>query len=45
MRGPSLGPGGEDIIWPEQVAPRNERCLVPETSNLTPQTSNSLHYV
>ena len=38
MKGPPLGPGGEDITWPNQVPPGAERRLVPETSNLRPQT-------
>ena len=40
MTSPPLGPGGEDITWPDQVAPRGEERLVPETSNLKPQTSD-----
>ena len=32
MRGPLLGPGGEDITWPDQVAPRVTRRLVPVKS-------------
>ena len=36
MKGPPLGPGGEDITWPDQVTPGSERRLVPETSNLKP---------
>ena len=42
MKGPPLGPGGEDITWPDQVAPRAERCLVPAKSNLKPQTSTNV---
>ena len=38
MKGPPLGPGGEDITWPDQVAPGAERRLVPAKSNLKPQT-------
>ena len=26
MEGPSLGPGGEDIAWPDQVAPRGQKA-------------------
>ena len=38
--GPPLGPGGEDITWPDQVAPRGRkrsstRKIKPQTSNLT----------
>ena len=40
MTGPPLGPGGEDITWIDQVAPRGERRLVPAKSNLQPRTSN-----
>ena len=41
MEGPPLGPGGEDITWPDQVAPRcrkaSSTCKVqPQTSNLKP---------
>ena len=40
MKGPPLGPGGEDITWPDQVAPRGRKAsstreIKPETSNLT----------
>ena len=38
MKSPPLGLGEEDITWPDQVAPAVERRLVPETSNLKPQT-------
>ena len=38
MRGPSLGPGGEDITWPDQVAPGGQRAS--STGNVKPQTSN-----
>ena len=39
MEGPPLGPGGEDITWPDQVAPRSRkasssRSFKPPTSNL-----------
>ena len=39
MRGPPLGPGREDIPWPDQVAPRSlmassTRKIKPEISNL-----------
>ena len=42
MKGPPLGPGGEDITWPNQVAFRGrrksrDRNLKPPTSNLGPQ--------
>ena len=36
MRGPPLGPGGEDISWPEQVAPRGRNASI--TRNLKPHT-------
>ena len=29
MKGTPLGPGGEDVTWPDQVAPRGPR--VPST--------------
>ena len=38
MKGPPLGPGGEDITWPDQVAPRGRRT--PSTRKIKPQTSN-----
>ena len=38
MKGPPLGPGGEDITWPDQVAPRGQKAS--STRNLKPQTSN-----
>ena len=43
MKGPPLGPGGEDITWPNQVAPRgpktsSTRKTKPQTSNLEPFT-------
>ena len=43
MGGPQLGPGGEDITWPDQVAPRGRKAsstrkIKPQTSNLKPQT-------
>ena len=39
MEGPPLGPGGGDITWPDQVAPRGRKAsstrkIKPETSNL-----------
>ena len=37
--GPPTRCGGEDITWPDQVAPGAERRLVPATSSLKPQTS------
>ena len=40
MRGPPLGPGGEDMTWSDQVAPRAERRLVPAKSNLKPKTTS-----
>ena len=40
MEGSRLGPGGDDITWPDQVAPGAEERLVPEKSYLKPQTSS-----
>ena len=36
--GPPLGPGGEDITWPDQVAPRGRKAS--STRKIKPQTSN-----
>ena len=41
MKGPALGTGGEDITWPDLVAPRGRR--VPSTQKVKPQTSNLVH--
>ena len=38
MEGPSLGPGGEDITWRNQVAPRGRKAS--STRKIKPQTSN-----
>ena len=38
MKGPPLGLGGEDITWPDQVAPRGRTA--PSTRKIKPQTSN-----
>ena len=38
MEGPTLGPGGEDITWPDQVAPRGRKAS--STRKIKPQTSN-----
>ena len=38
MKGPPLGPGGEDITWPNEVAPRNRRTS--STQKVKTQTSN-----
>ena len=38
MRGPPLGPGGEDITWPDQVAFRGRMASI--TREIKPQTSN-----
>ena len=52
MKGPPLGPGGEDITSPDQVAPRDRRApgirkMKPQTSHLefqeTVQGSGTLH--
>ena len=40
MEGPPLGPGGEDITWPDQVAPRGRKAS--STRKIKPQTSNHL---
>ena len=52
MEGPPLGPGGEDITWPDQVAPRGRKAsstrkIKPQTSNLnaSPQPLQVLHEV
>ena len=42
MKCPPLGPVGEDITWPDQVAPRGRnasstRNLKPQSSSLNPQ--------
>ena len=38
MEGPPLGPGGEDINWPDQVAPQGQKAS--STRKIKPQTSN-----
>ena len=38
LGGPPLGPGGEDITWPDQVAPRGRKAS--STRKIKPQTSN-----
>ena len=38
MEGPPLGPDGEDITWPDQVAPRGRKAS--STRKIKPQTSN-----
>ena len=38
MKAPPLGPGGEDINWPDQVAPRGQKAS--STRKIKPQTSN-----
>ena len=48
MEGPPLGPGGEDITWPDQVAPRGRKAsstrkIKPQTSNLKPFIFHCLH--
>ena len=35
-RGPPLKPVGEDVTWPDQVAPRGQK--VSSTRNIKPQT-------
>ena len=39
MKGPPLSPGGEDITWPDQVAPRAAERLLAEASNVKSQTA------
>ena len=41
MKRPPLGPGRKDITW----RPAGERRLIPETSNLKPQTRKTAGYV
>ena len=38
LEGPPLGPGVEDITWPDQVAPRGRKAS--STRKIKPQTSN-----
>ena len=38
MKGPELGPRGEDITWPDQMTPRGRRT--PSSRRVKPQTSN-----
>ena len=38
MEGSPLGPSGEDITWPDQVAPRGRKAS--STRKIKPQTSN-----
>ena len=40
LEGPPLGPGGEDITWPDQVPPRGRKAS--STRKIRPQTSNML---
>ena len=40
MKGPPLGPGGEDITWPDQVASRGRKAS--STRKMKPQTSNRI---
>ena len=39
MEGPPLGPGGEDITWPDQVAPRGRKAS--STRKIKPQTQTT----
>ena len=39
MQGPPLGPGGEDITWLNQVAPRGRKAS--STRKIKPEISNS----
>ena len=36
MKGPPLGSGGDDITWPDQVAPRGRKAS--STRKIKPQT-------
>ena len=38
MKGPPLGPGGEDITWSDHLAPRGRKAS--STRKIKPQTSN-----
>ena len=38
MEGPPLAPGGKDVTWPDQVAPRGRKAS--STRKIKPQTSN-----
>ena len=40
MKGPPPSPGGEDITWPDQVAPRGRKASSPR--KIKPQTSNPI---
>ena len=42
MKGPPLETGGEDITWPDHVAPRGQKAS--STRKIKPQTSNLLHF-
>ena len=48
MEGPPLGPGGEDITRPAQVAPRGRKAssthkIKPQTSNLKPHKAREMN--
>ena len=43
MKGPPLGPGGEDITWPDQVAARGRKAS--STRKIKPQTSNPVIFL
>ena len=38
IEGPPLGPGGENITWPDTVAPRGRKAS--STRKIKPQTPN-----
>ena len=42
MKGPPLGPGREDITWPDQVAPWGRKAS--STRKIKTQTSNLEHF-
>ena len=43
MEGPPLGPGGQDITWPDQVAPWGRKAS--STRKIKPQTSNLVSHL
>ena len=43
MKEPPVGPGGQEITWDDQVAPRSRQT--PSTCKNKPQTSNLTHTV
>ena len=43
MEGPPLGPGGEDIPWPDRVAPWGRKAS--STRKIKPRTSNTIPFL